>query len=106
MMDDEQAELRDTVPETPKKEEIKLGLTKRGSTFSRRNEAAKEKKIPTDEEEIERLKQAEDEQLPRPLQRVRTRRLEEMNVRLVKSRSKEADTKKNGKRADKAAWRA
>lgn len=101
LMDEEQAELRDAVPQQPREKETNSRLTKRRSPLSKRNEVAKEKKLPSDEEETEKPKHAE-EQLPRPLQRVRTRRVEERNLRLDKSRSKEADVKRNGKRADKS----
>jgi hypothetical protein len=86
--DDEQDELRDQMPE-PEKEIRKLGLTRRRTTFSRKEEDLERKKSrQTEKEEFERQKQAEGEELPRSLQRVRSRRVEEMS-RLEKNRSRD-----------------
>jgi hypothetical protein len=87
----EQNELRDAVPEPEPKKEV----GRRRTTFS-----GGEKK-PTENEEFERQKQANEEELPRSLQRVRTRRIEEMS--LENSRSREDERKKReGKRVDKS----
>jgi hypothetical protein len=86
--DDEQDELRDQMPE-PEKEIRKLGLTIRRTTFSRKEEDLERKKSrQTEKEEFERQKQAEGEELPRSLQMVRSRRVEEMS-RLEKNRSRD-----------------
>ena len=83
--DDEEDELRDKVPE----QVPKLGLMRKRTTFSRKEEGLERKKSrQTESEDFERQKQAEEEELPRSLQRVRSRRLEEMN-RLEKSRSRD-----------------
>jgi hypothetical protein len=88
MVGDKQNELRDAVPEPH---------VRRRMTFSRKEYG--EKKT-TENEEFERQKQANEEELPRSLQRVRTRRIEEMS--LEKSRSREDERKKReGKRVDK-----
>ncbi|KAE9363848.1 hypothetical protein N431DRAFT_432020 [Stipitochalara longipes BDJ] len=89
LVGDEQNELRDAVPEPQ--------LRRRRTTFSKSKE---EEKKTTENEEFERQKQAHEEELPRSLQRVRTRRIEEMS--LEKSRSQEDGRKKReGKRIDK-----
>jgi hypothetical protein len=92
LIDDEQAELRDINPAQPSEKEIrKTGLTKRRTTLTRKAEIPKQ---PTEDEE---QKQADGE-LPRSLQRVRTRRVEEKNLRLDKSRSREAEAWREGTR--------
>jgi hypothetical protein len=54
----------------------------------------------TENEEFERQKLAHEEELPRSLQRVRTRRIEEIS--LEKSRSRDDERRKReGKRVDK-----
>lgn len=101
--DEEQAELRDSAPHSPKKkEEGRLGLARRRTTLSRKNDNSKETKQQSETEESDRQKQVDEEQLPRPLQRVRTRRVEEMNLRLEKSRSRGAEMKKVGRGVDKS----
>jgi hypothetical protein len=88
-------EEQDVVPEPQEK---KAGPRKRRTTFSRKENGAERK--PAENEEFEKQKQASEEELPRPLQRVRTRRVEEMN--LQKSRSQDDHAKKrDGKRVDK-----
>jgi hypothetical protein len=87
MVGDEQNEQRDTVPDPQVK---KRGTT----TFS-----GGEKKR-SENEEFERQKKESEEELPRSLQRVRSRRIEEMSLQT--SRSQEEDRKKReGKRGDK-----
>jgi hypothetical protein len=96
--DDEQDELRDQVPDH-EKEIQKFGLTRRRTTFSRKEDGLERKKSrQTENEEFERQKQAEGNELPRSLQRVRSRRVEEMTSRLGKSRSKDM---REGKDVDK-----
>jgi hypothetical protein len=95
--DDERDEMRDQMPE-PEKETRKLGLTRRRTTFSRKEGLEKKISKQAADEDFERQKQAEEDELPRSLQRVRSRRLEEMSSRLEKSRSKDAQ---EGKRPDK-----
>jgi hypothetical protein len=93
---DEQDELRGVVSGPPL--EKKAGLTRWTTTFSWKENGTEGK--PTESEEFKKQKQANEEELPRPLQRVRTRRVEEMN--LQKSRSRDDETKKReGKRVDK-----
>jgi hypothetical protein len=97
--EDEQDELRDQMPE-PEKESRKIGLTKRRTTVSRKEEGLEKKRSrQAEQEEVERQKLAEEEELPRSLQRVRSRRVEEMTSRLEKSKSKDV---KEGKRVDKS----
>jgi len=87
MVGDEQNEERDAVPEPQVRK-------RRTTTFS-----GGEKK-PSENEEFERQKKESEEELPRSLQRVRSKRIEEMS--LQKSRSREEDRKKReGKRGDK-----
>ncbi|KAN0104840.1 Protein of unknown function (DUF2422) domain containing protein [Hyaloscypha variabilis] len=89
MLDDEQHELRDAVPEPQ--------VRRRRTTFSRKEDGEKK---PTENEEFERQKLAHEEELPRSLQRVRTRRIEEIS--LEKSRSRDDERRKReGKRVDK-----
>ena len=95
--DEEQDELRDQMPE-PEKETRKIGLTRRRTTFSRKEEGLEKKSRDTENDEFERQKQAEEDELPRSLQRVRSRRVEEMTSRLEKSRSRDV---KEGKRVEK-----
>jgi Fusaric acid resistance protein-like/Aromatic acid exporter family member 2/Putative ER transporter, 6TM, N-terminal len=86
MVGDEQDELRDMVPEPQ--------VRRRRTTFSGGE------KRPTENQEFNKQKQANEEELPRSLQRVRTRRIEEMS--LQKSQSREDERKKReGKRVDK-----
>ena len=96
--DDEQDEMRDQVLES-EREVRKLGLTRRRTTFSKKEGLEKKSPKQVVNEESERQRQAEEEELPRSLQRVRSRRVEEMTSRLEKSRSKDV---KNGKRTDKS----
>jgi hypothetical protein len=86
MVGDEQNEQRDTVPDPQVKK-------RRTTTFS-----GGEKKR-SENEEFERQKKESEEELPRSLQRVRSRRIEEMSLQT--SRSQEEDRKKReGKRGD------
>jgi hypothetical protein len=91
MLGDEQDELGDVIPEPQSQPQVR----RRRTTFS-----SGEKK-PTENQEFEKQKQATEEELPRSLQRVRTRRIEEMS--LQKSRSQDDEKKKReGKRVDKS----
>jgi hypothetical protein len=83
LMTFEQDELRDTVPE-PAKHTRMLGFSRRRSTFSQTQERLeKSRTYSTGVENSEGENQAEGE-LPMSLQRVRSKRLEEMNLRLQK----------------------
>jgi hypothetical protein len=93
--DSEQQELRDQVPE-PEIQTRKIGLARRRTTVSKDNSEKKTLKG-TINEESETQKPAEDE-LPRSLQRVRSRRMEEMASQMEKSRSRNVN---EGKRGDK-----
>ncbi|KAF8863159.1 hypothetical protein BDZ45DRAFT_574696, partial [Acephala macrosclerotiorum] len=82
--DGEEDELRDIVPEAdaPKRP------VRRRTTFSTNQEGMEKlKKTTSETQKFEQQKQANEEELPRSLQRVRSRRIEEME--LVKSRSRE-----------------
>ena len=96
----DQDELRDQMPE-PEKDKRTPGLTKRRRAFSTKEEGLERKgSKQTENEEFDRQKQAEEEELPRSLQKVRSRRIEEMTSRLERSRSTEV---KDGKRVDKSS---
>jgi hypothetical protein len=96
LQDIEQAELRDVTPAPPNENNIrKTGLTKRRTTLTRKTELSK---LHTEEEE----QKLAEEELPMALQRVRTRRVEEMNSRLEKTRSREAEARREGKRVDRS----
>jgi hypothetical protein len=96
MVEDEQDELRDVVSE-PLQGKKTPERPRRRSTFSWKE--GLEKKT-TENEEFEKQKQANEDELPRPLQRVRTRRIEEMSLEKSRSRDDEA-RKRDGKRVDK-----
>ncbi|KAH6673851.1 hypothetical protein B0J14DRAFT_480965 [Halenospora varia] len=84
--DDEADEMRDTVPETTLQN--KPVRPTRRNTFSSRV---------GDNQASEKQKEAEEEELPRSLQRVRSRRIEEMS--LQKSRSIDEESRRAGNRA-------
>lgn len=89
----EQDELRDTMPE-PKE---KAALARRRTTFAGHPEnTEKLQKKKSEDEEFEKQKQAIEEGLPRSLQRVRSRRIEELH--LQKTRSREDNSKGKGKK--------
>jgi hypothetical protein len=91
-VDDEQDELRDVLPQ------VQPQVRKRRNTFYRKEDGVKNH---TEDQEVEKQKQANEEELPRSLQRVRSRRIEEMS--LQRSRSQEDERKKReGKRVDKS----
>jgi hypothetical protein len=92
MVDDEQDEVRDVLPQ------VQPQVRKRRNTFYRKEDGVKNQ---TEDQELEKQKQANEEELPRSLQRVRSRRIEEMS--LQQSRSQEDERKKReGKRVDKS----
>ena len=94
----ERDELHDTVPE-PGTQERKAGATKRRGTFSRAQEGLERRRtFSSGESERE---PSEEGELPMALQRVRSRRMEEMNLRLEKSRSSGNENTKAGKQIDK-----
>jgi hypothetical protein len=76
-------EALDTMPE-PITKKNSTPLKKR-STFSRKTSGGDLRKTPTENEKFERQKQANKEELPRSLQRVRSRRVEEMNLQKYRS---------------------
>jgi hypothetical protein len=80
---DPEGESRDMIAEPDDKTPKTAGLHKRRTTLTRRTSEKLKKQNSWEE------KQTEEEELPRSLQRVRTRRLEERNLRLEKSRSQE-----------------
>jgi hypothetical protein len=81
--DIDREEALDRVPE-PVVQQTSTTLKKR-STFSRKTSAGDLKKSSTEDEKLERQKQANGEELPRSLQRVRSRRIEEMNLQRYRS---------------------
>lgn len=90
---DEQDELRDTMPEPEKK----AALARRRTTFSRHPENMERlQKKKSEDDEFEKQKQAMEEELPRSLQRVRSRRIEELHLK--KTRSREDSAKGKGKK--------
>jgi uncharacterized membrane protein YgaE (UPF0421/DUF939 family) len=92
-----QDEMRDVVPE-----KMKLGLTRRRITFSKMEEGLKKKiRMPSKTEAVENERQAGVDELPRSLQRVRSRRVEEMNLQKTRTVDEEA-RRREGKRIDKA----
>lgn len=80
---DEGEEDRDVIPELGQRE--KEGPVRRRTTSSRNREQK------TEADALERQKT--EEELPRPLQRVRSRRVEEMNLQRTRSRTLEAGEK-------------
>ena len=85
--ENEQDELRDQIPE-PEKGLRKLGLTRRRTTFGDIGFWEKKTSKQAVNKEVVRQKQADGEELPRSLQRVRSRRVEDLTSRLKKSRGK------------------
>ncbi|TAQ90015.1 hypothetical protein B7494_g1642 [Chlorociboria aeruginascens] len=85
---------RDKIPEIGK--EPKIGIIKRRTTFAWKDEGEKKanrEREKKEEEAEEKRRAGEEEQLPRSLQRVRTRRVEEMNLRVEKTWSSEKGRK-------------
>jgi hypothetical protein len=107
----EQDELRDQVPEPMKGQTTRLGplgLKKRTTARTENDEGLERKKTnKSQEEEFKKQKSKEEEELPKSLQRVRTRRIEEMG-RLEKARSKDLEKSRSkegkgkGKGVDKS----
>lgn len=94
----ERDELHDTVPE-PGSQPKKAGQTRRRSSLNKTQEGLERRRTySTGEVERDLLEEGE---LPMSLQRVRSRRMEEMNLRLEKSRSNGRDNGTGRKRADK-----
>ncbi|KAH7312876.1 hypothetical protein BKA65DRAFT_516816 [Rhexocercosporidium sp. MPI-PUGE-AT-0058] len=87
---DEDGEGRDTMPEPA--EERLAGAVRRRTTFSRNHE---------DKRQAEMQKVKSEEELPRSLQRVRSRRIEELHMQRTESRGDEAG-KKIGKGVDRS----
>ncbi|EHK97286.1 putative Uncharacterized membrane protein [Glarea lozoyensis 74030] len=77
--DTDKDEALDIMPEPATQQTSPPQLRKR-PTFSRRISASDGKKQETDEEKLEKQRLANCEELPRSLQRVRSRRIEEMNL--------------------------
>jgi hypothetical protein len=94
----ERDEVHDTVPE-PGAQARKASAAKRRGTFSRTQDGLEKRRTYSSGEAEREL--SEDGELPLALQRVRSRRVEEMNLRLEKSRSSGSDNVKDGKRPDK-----
>ncbi|KAK0101939.1 hypothetical protein ONS95_001251 [Cadophora gregata] len=90
--DEEKEEGRDRMPEPA--EERLAGLVRRRTTFSR-SQIQEEKK----QAEMEKVKS--EEELPRSLQRVRSRRIEELHLKRTRSRDEES-RRRDGKSADRS----
>ncbi|KAF4635986.1 hypothetical protein G7Y89_g2114 [Cudoniella acicularis] len=74
---EERGELRDAIPKQLSGKQATR--SRRRSTFSRKN-AGFENNFNSEKENFEKQKQADEDQLPRSLQRVRSRRIEEMGL--------------------------
>jgi hypothetical protein len=87
----EQDELRDIMPEPEKK----VALSRRRATLSGNPDGLEkiQKKL-SEDEEFEKKRQAMQEELPRSLQRVRSRRIEELHLQKTRSREEDAKGKK------------
>lgn len=95
---EEKEEERDVMPE-PEKEK-KILPKRRTGTFSSRSGEGETKGQPSEAQQFEKQKQADEEELPRSLQRVRSRRLEELKLQKTRSVDEEA-RKREGKRVDR-----
>ncbi|KIN08621.1 hypothetical protein OIDMADRAFT_100340 [Oidiodendron maius Zn] len=95
----ERDELLDTVPEPGTTETRMIPSVRRGSTFNRSQEGLRRRRTHSSGEAEREL--PEEGELPLSLQRVRSKRMEEMSLRLEKSRSSGSETAKGGKSVDK-----
>ena len=89
----EQAELRDTMPEPHKVDSVRKRTAKKMDDQAGKVSGMKKMKSA---EEVERQK-AEEEELPRSLQRVRTRRFEERMERLERFNTREREAQQRSK---------
>jgi hypothetical protein len=76
----------------------KKGEAVRRSTYLRKEVGEGKQPQATENQQFEKQKKAKEEELPPSLQRVRSRRVEEMTGRFEKTRSREV---REGKRVDK-----
>ena len=95
----ERDELLDTVPEPGTTETRMMPPARRGSTFNRSQEGLRRRRTHSSGEAEREL--PEEGELPLSLQRVRSKRMEEMSLRLEKSRSSGSENVKGGKSVDK-----
>jgi len=91
--EEREIEERDVMPEPEKEKKIPK---RRTGTFSGRNGEGR----PSEAQQFEKQKQRDEEELPRSLQRVRSRRVEELKLQKTKSLDGEA-RKREGKRVDR-----
>lgn len=89
---DDVTEARDVVTEKQETEKLSQIRRRRRSTFSRKEVVGS-----LVGEEKEKQKLEEEEELPRSLQRVRSRRIEEMHLQRINSRSVDVEGKGKGK---------
>jgi hypothetical protein len=94
----ERDELDDTVPE-PGSQAMKLGARRRRSTFDRTQDGLERRRTYSSGESERELPQ--EGELPLSLQRVRSKRMEEMSLRLEQSRSIGNENVERRKRGDK-----
>jgi hypothetical protein len=95
---EEQDELRDVMPGPQKK----VQPVRRRTTFSRNQEGMEKfQKKESENQEFEKQRLASEEELPRSLQRVRSRRIEELHLQKTCSRENHLQGK-DGKRVDKS----
>ncbi|KAH7385028.1 hypothetical protein BKA64DRAFT_156224 [Cadophora sp. MPI-SDFR-AT-0126] len=99
-INDDEEEGRDRMPEPA--EERLAGLVRRRTTFSRsRSQSQSQSQSQKDKQQAEMEKVKSEEELPLALQRVRSRRIEELQLQRTTSRDNEA-RKRNGKNVDKS----
>jgi hypothetical protein len=91
----EQAELRDTMPELRKVDSVRKRTMKK--IGDQAGKASGMKKVES-ADEADRRKKAEEEELPRSLQRVRTRRVEERMERLERITTREREAQQRARR--------
>jgi uncharacterized membrane protein YgaE (UPF0421/DUF939 family) len=90
----EQAELRDTMPEPHKIDSIRKRTVQKIGDHAGKVSGMKKIK---NADEVDRQKKAEEEELPRSLQRVRTRRVEERMERLERLTTREREAHQRAK---------
>lgn len=94
--DGEEEEARDVVTEKQETEKLSQIRRRRRSTFSRKEVVGSLLGRSTSHEEKERQRVEEEEELPRSLQRVRSRRIEEMQLQRSVSRGVDGEGKGKG----------
>jgi len=94
MIQREQAELRDKMPEPQKVDSLRKRTVKKMENQA--GNVSRMKKVKS-ADEVDRQRRAEEEELPRSLQRVRTRRFEERMERLEKVHTWEREAQQRSK---------